>query len=444
MMRSAPSPGPPPWAIGWPDAAHPGRRRERGVALVLVLVILPLVAIIMTQLSFETAIGDRLARNGLANAQFKGAIRARLAQMRLFLVRDLKEDEKGAAEGGAFDHYGDVWGPQSEGGDVAVMVQKGDAERGDDITLYTEVVDEQGKFNLNLLTHKDPQRAARALEVFKNLLDFYRDPRFGDFAKEHEYDLDDQEARAVGDAVMKFLKGDERDARVHKPQLPDPTNDMRQGTFTVRDLAFSHQLFFEKRLLSRFTDVESGQVLPSLEEFVTIYGDGRVNVNTAPIQVLRAMFKEEEGQRQVAEAILHGRGGFLETDEDREKRKETLDERRKAREEGRGEEEQPEEEVAAYKSLNDLAKVEGMGDGAFLRRNDVDVGRDFTVRTNHFRIVVTAKRENFLRRQVTVLERHADGCLSHASEVRFVDATDLPEDAMRTGPAAGEAASPGP
>ncbi len=405
------------------------RPRERGVALVLVLVLLPLVAIIMTQLSFETTIGDRLARNALANEQFKAAILARIRQMRLRLQRDLKEDEKNAAQGGAFDCYSDPWGPDSEGGGMAVMVTKGEAEKGDDISLYTEITDEQGKFNLNLLLHKDPQRAARALETFKNLLNFFRDTRFGDVVEEHEYDLDEADARTVGDAVSKFLKNEERDTRVRRPELPDPAPDMKAGLFTVRDLIFAHPVFQEKRLLDRFTDVKSGQVMPSLEEFVTIYGDGRVNANTAPIEVLRAMFKEEQGQREVAEEILHGRGGFLENDDtDQEKRNETLDERRKAKEEGI---EEDEEQVAAYKSLNDLTKVEGMGDGQFTRRNEIDVGRDFGVRSNFFRVVVTARRQNFLRRQIVVLERHANGCLTQATEVRLTDLGDLPEDAMR-------------
>jgi type II secretory pathway component PulK len=410
-----------------PPAPSP-RPRERGVALVLVLVLLPLVAIIMTELSFETTIGDRLALNALANEQFKAAILARIRQMRLRLTRDLKEDEKGAAQGNAFDYYGDVWGPDSEGGGTAVMVSKGDADKADAISLYTEVLDEQGKFNLNLLTHKDPQRAARALETFKNLLNFYRDTRFGDVAEDHEYDLEDQQAREVGDAVAKFLRNEDRDGRVRRPELPDPATDMKAGVFTVRDLVFAHSFFHEKRLLDRFTDVKSGQVIPSLEEFVTIYGDGKVNANTAPIQVLRAMFKEEEGFRNVAEEILHGRGGFLSNDDnDQEKKKETLEERRKAKEEGLTEDE---EEVSAYKSLADLQKIEKMGDGQFTRRNDIDVGRDFTVRTNFFRIVVTARRENFLRRQVVVLERHAEGCLTWATEVRLTNVADLPENEM--------------
>jgi len=407
------------------------RPNERGVALVLVLVLLPLVAILMTQLSFETTIGDRLARNALANEQFKVAILARERQMRLRLVRDLKEDDKNASQGGAFDYYGDPWGPDSEGGGMAVMVSKGEAERGDDVSLYTEITDEQGKFNLNLLLHKDPQRAARALETFKNLLNFYRNTRFADVAEEHEYDLDEQQAREVGDAVSKFLKNEERDSRVRRPELPDPPGDMKQGVLAVRELLFAHSFFQQKRMLDRFTDVKSGQVMPSLEEFVTIYGDGKVNANTAPIQVLRAMFKEEEGQRDVAEEILHGRGGFLDhNDDDQEKRQQTLEDRRKAKEDGL---EEDEEQAAAYKTMNDLAKVEGMGDGAFLRRNDVDVGRDFTVRTNFFRVVVTARRENFLRRQIFVLERHTAGCLTLATEVRLTDLGDLPEDAMGSG-----------
>jgi hypothetical protein len=307
------------------------------------------------------------------------------------------------------------------------MVSKGDEGKGDTISLYTEVVDEQGKFNLNLLTHKDPQRAARALETFKNLLNFYRDTRFGDVAEEHDYDLDEVQAREVGDAVAKFLRNEERDGRVRRPELPDPAPDMKAGVFTVRDLLFSHALFQEKRLFDRFTDVKSGQVLPGLEEFVTIHGDGKVNANTAPIQVLRAMFKEEEGQREVAEEILHGRGGFLGNDDDQEKRQETIEERRKAKEEGLSEDE---EEVAAYKSLADLQKIEKMGDGQFTRRNDIDVGRDFAVRTNFFRIVVTARRDRFLRRHVVVLERHGEGCLTWASEVRLVNLSDLPENEM--------------
>ncbi|MHC4817436.1 MAG: hypothetical protein ACYTF8_05235 [Planctomycetota bacterium] len=258
----------------------PDEAAEKGVALILVLVVLPLVAILMVQLEFETNIGDLLARNALANQQFKQAILARIRQMRLRLVRDLKNDEKNAQEGGAYDHYGDAWGPDSEGGETAVRVEKGDKDRGDEIVLYTQVTDEQSKFNLNLLMHKDPKRRARAFEVLLNLLNFYRDARFDDLG-ENEYDLDELEAKQVADAILKFVTGEQRDERVRKASLPEPAQDMRQGIYTVGDLVFSHSLMLEKRMLERFTDVTSGQTLPSLAEFVTVHGDGKINVNTA-------------------------------------------------------------------------------------------------------------------------------------------------------------------
>ena len=407
-----------------PAGRSPQREAERGVALILVLVVLPLVAILMVQLEFETNIGDLLARNALANQRFKQAIMARVRQMRLRLVRDLKDDEKNAQESGAYDHYGDMWGADTDGGDTAARVQKGDNESGDEIVLYTQVVDEQGKFNLNLLLHKDPKRGQRAFEVLLNLLNFYRDSRFDDLG-ENEYDLDEVEARQVAEAILKFAKGEQRDERVRKADLPDPAQDMRQGIYTVRDLLFSHPLFLEKRLLERFTDVMSGQTLPSLEEFVTIYGDGKINVNTAHIQVLRAMFKEDAGQRDGANNLLHGRGGFLNTDEDQERRTEEQEERERAEEEGR---EVDEDTESAYKSLNDVSRVEGLDD-AMLRRNDVQIARDFTVRSNFFSVIVTARRDNFMRQHRLVLERHNRGCLTWLTEVRAADLGDLPEGA---------------
>ena len=400
----------------------PQREAERGVALILVLVVLPLVAILMVQLEFETNIGDLLARNALVNQRFKQAIMARIRQMRLRLVRDLKDDEKNAQESGAYDHYGDMWGADTDGGDTAARVEKGDRERGDEIVLYTQVVDEQGKFNLNLLLHKDPKRGQRAFEVLFNLLNFYRDSRFDDLG-ENEYDLDEVEARQVAEAILKFAKGEQRDERVRKADLPDPAQDMRQGIYTVRDLLFSDPLFLEKRLLERFTDVMSGQTLPSLEEFVTIYGDGKINVNTAHIQVLRAMFKEDAGQRDGANNLFHGRGGFLNTDEDQERRTEEQEERERADEEGR---EVDEDTESAYKSLNDVNRVEGLDD-AMLRRNDVEISRDFTVRSNFFSVIVTARRDNFMRQHRLVLERHNRGCLTWLTEVRAADLGDLPE-----------------
>lgn len=402
------------------------RHSERGIALILVLVILPLVAIIMTQLSFETTIGTRLAANALANQQFKAAIRARLTMMRLRLVRDLKDDEANAQDqGGAYDSLGDIWGPDLEGGSTVAKVSKGNKEQGDQVDIYTEVVDEQSKFNLNLLLHRDPQRARRALDWFKNILDFFRDPAFSDIpAVDPDLELDAKEAQELAEAVLKFLKGEERDERVRKADLPDPTPEFQQGIYTVEDLVFAHRFFREKHLFERVVDPTTGVTLPSLADFLTIYGDGKLNANTAPIQILRALFKEPDGQQRVAEEILHGRGGYLNTNEDQSQRDDDLEQRRE--DEAEGVEEDPELE-SVYRTVNDITRLEAMGDAAMLRRNEIDVQRDFTVRSNFYTVIVTARRDNFLRQHRVVFERHATGCITWASEVRSADLGDLPE-----------------
>ena len=408
----------------------PHRKNERGVALILVLIVLPLVAIIMTQLQFETTVGQHLAANILANQQFKYALAARTRQMRLRLVRDLTNDNEGAQQQGAYDHYSDDWGPDSEQGGTALMVTRGDAENGDDITLYTEIIDEQGKFNLNMLRHTDPKLAARSLEVFRALLDLFRDDRYDDVV-DNEFDVDEGEAEELAAAVLEFLKGDTRDERVRGGEIPAPSEELRQNVYTVRDLVFAHRLFAKKRLMERFVDPATGETMPSLEEFVTIYGDGKINVNTAPIQVLRAMFRSEEGRIEVAKQIFNGRGGFLDTDEDTENREALEEEREQLRQSG--DEEGLDDTLSMYTAINELTQnVDGLRDQGFIRREEIDLGRDFTVRSNFFRLRISARRENFVRQQIVVVERHAEGTKTWSSEVRAATVKDLPVSTSET------------
>jgi type II secretory pathway component PulK len=407
------------------DTRRAPRRQERGIALILVLIVLPLVAIIMVQLNFETTIGQHLAANILANQQFKYAIRARVGQMRLRLVRDLKNDNQNVQQQGAFDHYSDEWGPDSEQGQTATVVRRGDKDQGDDITLYTEIVDEQSKFNINLLRHTDKKRAARATEVFRTLLDLYRDARYEDL-EDNEWDLNDSEAEEVTQAVLTFLKGEERDQRIDASEIPAPSEDMKQGAFTVDDLVFAHRLFRTKRLLDRFVDAETGEQIPSLADFLTVYGDGRINVNTAPIQILRAMFRSEEGRAEVAKQILNGRGGFLDSEEDKEAADKLEEEREEMRQ--AGDEEGLDDSISVYTTVNDLTQnVSGFRDQALIRREELDLGRDFTTRSMFFTIIVSAQRENFVRQQRVTVERHATGTQTWSTEVRSVSLRDLPQ-----------------
>ena len=50
----------------------------------------------------------------------------------------------------------------------------------------------------------------------------------------------------------------------------------------------------------------------------------------------------------------------------------------------------------------------------------------FTTRSNFFTVIVTAKRENFMRQQRMVVERHSKGTITWESEVRAADLASLP------------------
>jgi hypothetical protein len=114
-----------------------------------------------------------------------------------------------------------------------VRVQKGDEETGDDITLFTDVVDEQGKFNLNLLTHKDEARAGRAREVFLALLDLFRDARYDDM-QENEYDLDPVEARRRPTPSGSSSAARSARARSRSPRRSCPTRTRRCARRSTR------------------------------------------------------------------------------------------------------------------------------------------------------------------------------------------------------------------
>ena len=201
---------------------------------------------------------------------------------------------------------------------------------------------------------------------------------------------------------------------------------MQQGVLSVDDLIFCHRLLREKRLLERFTDLDSGQVMLSLADYLTIYGDGRINVNTAPIAVLRAMFRNEEGRAEVAKQIFNGRGGFLDTESDQEDRDNLEQQREELRQSG--DEDALDDTISLYATINDLTQnVAGFRDQGMLRREELDLGRDFTTRSMFFTIVVSARRENFIRQRRVTVERHAAGTQTWSTEVRTVTLRDLPQ-----------------
>ena len=60
-------------------------------------------------------------------------------------------------------------------------------------------------------------------------------------------------------------------------------------------------------------------------------------------------------------------------------------------------------------------------------RNDIEIGRDFTVRSNFYMVTITAKRDNFMRQHRLILERHSKGVITWETQIRTADINSLPQ-----------------
>jgi type II secretory pathway component PulK len=155
--------------------------------------------------------------------------------------------------------------------------------RDGDVGLTTRVFDEQGKFNvMRLVTGNDAQKT-RARETLVRLLDLFREGVSEDKMKGGDIDVSD--AEDLADRIVKHLKREGATGQVPKPK------SQPEGV----PLLLDELLFVDtknSRLLSALlVDQEvKGKAVPGLHRFLTCYGTGKINLNTASAVVLQALF----------------------------------------------------------------------------------------------------------------------------------------------------------
>ena len=109
-----------------------------------------------------------------------------------------------------------------------------------------------------------------------------------------------------------------------------------------------------------YEDWDKDEIFPGLKDVLTVYGDGRININTAPMPILLALFKENEA---TALAVV------------------------KARKE------------APLKNLEDLKQVPGASDGAAL------YGDMIGFQSNYFRVTTTVQQRRVRKRRISMMMR---------------------------------------
>jgi len=235
-------------------------RREEGMVLLLVLVVVVLLSALLSEFAFSTLVDLRLTET------FRDSTRAYyLAKGGLRVGQMILQEDRNA-----YDGPGELWSQGLDGYPV-----------GDDGLVSIHIDDLGGKLDLNQLVtmplgNPDAVVKTRFLRLFKVL------------------GLEDPEG--LVDALIDWLDPDDEPQPYgaedeYYLRLPQPYVCKNNELQTVEELL----------LVRGFTP----EILRVLAPHVTVYGDKKINVNTATVEVLYSL--AEEMDLQAAETIVEAR-----------------------------------------------------------------------------------------------------------------------------------------
>ena len=327
--------------------------QERGIALLVVIMLGAILVPFSAEFAYQINLEVLTANNVTDQLAIDNAIES---QYQVMLAR-LEYD----GAGNTTDSYADAWNDDE-------LLQRSEEDSG--VQTRTTIFDEQGKLNILMLARASADRRAiwkqRLVELIKR---FRRDTKFDDASSQ---------AEEIAEDINRWVTGKTNRASIPKPNTIDDS-----PMLVLEELNFVSEVFEKERLL---VDIREGEATaPGLHRYITIYGNGKLNLNTADKVVLQAFFPNDE---DVADAIIERRDGSGEED----------DEVSFSEEEDDGLGGNP------FTDPNQVNEVEGVTQPVLLA-NKVIPADDFVVRTNFFGIRISAQRDASRREELFIVER---------------------------------------
>ena len=408
-----------------------GPASQRGVALLIVLVVLFIVAVLMVDISLTAATARRSAHNAstefLMDAAIEGHFQVAVAQILYdqsennydggddrwareeytkFESKSQREKDQAAAASGPAPAKA---GGEEEGG-VRVL---GDS---DDIAVTTRIEDEERKFNLYLLLKQaDTKKQDEAREKFAVLLDRFREDTPLDLSRTRAEELKDR----IVDYINRDPPGEGEKGKIPLPRtgkwcLLTPDELRNAEGLEDRDHAMPAEGILydarEPRAVKAWLEDpgnnEPPKVYPGLLRYVTLWSGGAwagkvdadamkrmvlVNLNTAEKPVLETLFAHNPGDFTFVDKIIEYRGA------PKEDSKTTSGEAPKA--------DEPLPQHQYFQKFEDLKKVDGLEDGTVLARNGID-GTTVTFSSDTFSVDILAERDETSKQVRTVVRRN--------------------------------------
>jgi len=360
---------------------HPSRGDgERGIALVVVLLVLVLCSILALEIKSTAMLHLRLATNKRNDFLMREAMRGQLEILKQVLLYDLKENQVETLEDSWLDER---YTQPHDASDLSEERDENAPVSSSSVQLDARIEDEARKFNLNNLILEDETLRKHWEEVFVRLLRLYREDH-------SQYAI----SRGVADDLLKnvqdWMKRQGDDLGLAPPATADENKVMVTPDELLLVKGFDRDMFYDLR-----ADDDDGEEIPGLYRYLTLWSEGQVNLNTADGILVKALFKDDD--ERVAEDFLSWR------EEEAEEQDENLalsDDPAKNH----------------LKSLADLEKIDGI-DSTVIQRNRLNATTTF--QSSRFSIHLEGEDENGLRRQERwILERNRVGFRTLLFEMR--------------------------
>ncbi len=357
------------------------RVRERGFAMLLVLMMTTITIIVVSELAYQSSLEFLSASNvsdqGLIEYSIDGQFELALAH----LLYDKKQNET--------ESESDDWNSTS-------IRNRTDG----DVAMKQRIFDEGGKFNVIRLISGNEAAQSRAKEVFVRIIDGFRKDIAADKTKGGDIDVSD--AEDIADRVIRHLKREGATGQVPKPKTNPANVPLLIDELLFCDTAKSSQIM-EALLVDKIVDED--RVAPGLWRFITCYGSGKMNVNTAPLVVLQALFSQA-GDVSYAQGILDRRRSAA-TDTGASGTSGTT-----------GMSATSSSSTSSETGGNPFKDVGELTDGSvqgltqdILLRNGIDAAAELDVKSDHFSIRIQGATDRTQREELYVVERakKADG-----------------------------------
>jgi general secretion pathway protein K len=234
------------------------RGRQAGSALVVTLLVFAIGMAVIVPMYSEYTLFLRRHANAYNAEQAWAYLRGGEELASLLLREDLREDQQ---EGTIRDDLSEAWAQQ---------VPPYSLDEGGWLTGRLE--DLSGRFNINSLTGRAPanERFTAQQEQFIRLLQTVEEPL-----------IDEQDAILITESVMDWLDADSepRVLGAEDDYYYDQTPSYRAGNRAMVSVS-------EFQAVANVTP----EIFLAVEPLLTVWGgDGKINVNTAPVQVLRSL-----------------------------------------------------------------------------------------------------------------------------------------------------------